>query len=58
MRSVWRCPDGHLMSFRLTEYSPDINFVRFDDEPCEECGVEFDDGLWKFIDMEDDDAEC
>lgn len=48
MNSVWTCPNGHVNSFRLTEYSPDINCVTFDEGPCEECGVEFDDKTWKF----------
>lgn len=57
MRSTWTCPNGHLNSFKCTEYSPDVNYVLFDEQPCEECGVEFDEPTWKFEEVTYDDDD-
>lgn len=55
MNAVWKCPNGHLNSFKVTEYSPDINCIMADEQNCEECNVEFDDKTWEFIDYDYDD---
>jgi hypothetical protein len=57
MNAVWKCPNGHLNSFGVTEYSPDINCILADETNCEECNVEFDDKTWKFVDYDYDDPD-
>lgn len=49
MNDVWECPNGHVNSFKVTEYSPDINCVLSDMANCEECDIEFDANTWKWI---------
>lgn len=57
MNAVYKCPNGHVNSWRVTECSPDINCIDFEPEPCEECECEFDDKTWKFLDYEYDDPD-
>lgn len=57
MNAVWKCPNGHLNSFRETENSPDIDCITYDEGPCEECNIEFDYDTWKFIDYSFDDDD-
>jgi hypothetical protein len=52
---VYKCPNGHINSFRVTEHSPDINCLLFKENLCEECNFEFNDSTWEFIDYEYDD---
>ncbi len=55
MNAVWTCPNGHINSFRVTEYSPDINCIMADEDSCEECNCDFDPDTWKFEEYSYDD---
>lgn len=49
MYQVWTCPNGHTNRFHITEYSPDINCISFEDAPCYECDCPFDDKTWTYV---------
>lgn len=57
MNDVWKCPNGHINSFKVIEHSPDINCTVNEDAPCEECGIAFDDKTWASLGLEYDDWE-
>lgn len=55
MHAVWKCPNNHQNSFKVIEYSPEINLISADESVCEECGIKFNDRTWIFIFFEYDD---
>lgn len=57
MQSAWECPNGHVNSFRVTEYSPDINYIDFEESNCEECNIEFNDSTWEALEYSYDDED-
>lgn len=57
MYYIYKCPNGHIVSQEVTEYSPDINCTMLEESDCEECGIPFDDKTWKFLTIEYDEYD-